>query len=51
VIESVTAGQGAAYWAIILLTTLTLAIGLAPEPLVRYVDAATASFGAPGAAP
>jgi len=51
VIESATAGQGAAYWAIVLLAALTLAMGLAPEPLIRYVEAATASFGASGAMP
>jgi len=51
VIGSATAGQRAAYWVIVLLAALTLAIGLAPEPWVRYVEAATAALGAPGTTP
>lgn len=44
------AGLNPAYLAVILLAALTLAIGLVPEPLVRYAEAAAASLGVGGTA-
>jgi multicomponent Na+:H+ antiporter subunit D len=42
------AGLKPACLAVVLMAALTLALGLVPEPLVRYAEAAAASLGAGG---